>query len=1015
MRKLLWVVLAAVAFAQAPGGPVSDALALAHRGEYAPAIKQLEAAARAGDGEARLELGRLLLATGKKKEAADEFVAMVEDFNTRKPADSESLTWAGAAGAYTGSAQQAIRILEMAEKADPSNVRALVESGRLFAQKYQTGDAERELKAALKLDRRNTDAWLALAQVAFAAFRFDDTKRFVQRLLELDASRYEGRLLLARVYLQEDETHTRARAEIDLALTENPRDPEALSLLAAQQYLTANTTGFEEAAARALAVNPACAPAFEETARILARARRRREAEPLFRRALAVDADHVPSLRGLGKLMLDIGRETAGRELLERASKLDAFLVPVVNLLKTLDVMDDEMVWAGRGDLLFRYHPWRDAALQTRLPAFAESCMKTLGAAPGFSGGPMPVPTWELIEVFPEHKWFSARLVGVNWNGPVGACEGNIVVLDPPNALGGDAGCRQVMQHELAHSFHIVATDGQLPNWFTEGFATYEEAAGRAYLWDRALARAHRLGALHAFDTLNQGFLSPRDPGDWLLSYVQAELAIERIVERCGPLAPVRMLQAYSRGLKTPEVIHQTLGLEPAKLAADLEEHWKTEAAASLAWPTYYPNDLMVLQKKYKSTGAPSDGAELARALLQGGLAPACRKVLETALGQDANCAPALAVAGDLAFRTKDCDKAAELLSRALKLAPSDYGTQALAARVEARLGHHDAALKLARAAIAVLPRGPSPYETLAEIARAKKDAALLKESLEAWSRVSDASVAPRVERARIALDEKSPKEALAMLEAAAEIDPVDAELNQALAQTYEALGRPGDARHAWRDSLAARWLGGIDGTPPATTVTRVAAEARDGDSPRAQGAADVLGLLDEPESLRELGQLAKQAAGHVALRAAIGLGRRGQDSAMSGLLRGLECIDCAGEAARALSALTGRPEERSTSVWRNWWEAHRSGSAPEWLEESLGGAGYPLGGTRDRPRQAVLVVALEDRRWYIRLGALAELKRLTGKAFGTGAFGPEGDREAALGRARVEAVERWKLWLRES
>ncbi|MBI2945573.1 MAG: tetratricopeptide repeat protein [Candidatus Wallbacteria bacterium] len=1004
---LCWSALAA-------DSVVASALAQARAGRYEEAIRALEPAAAAGDGEAKLERGRLLLEVGRRKEAIEAFVGLVEDFNARKPADSASLTWAGAAGAYTGSAQQAIRILEMAQKADPQNARAFLEAGLLFARSYQSGDAERELKAALALTPSDPAALTALARVQFDCFRADEMKKTAAKALAADPGRYEARLLLARVMLQEEETETRARAELEAALAVNPRSPETLSLLAAQEYLAGSPAGFESTAARALAVDPTRAAAFQETAQILARARRRQEAEPLFRRALELDGEHVPSLKGLAKLLLDTGRESAGRRLLERATKLDPFLVPAVNLLKTLDVADEEMAWTGRGNLVFRYHPWRDAALQTRLPAFAEACMKTLGAAPGFSAGAMAVPTWVLIEVFPEHKWFSARLVGLPWNGPVGACEGNIVLLDPPRALGDEMGFKQVMQHELAHAFHLTATGARVPNWFTEGFATFEEATNRPYTWDRILARAHRVGALRTFDTLNQGFLSPRGPGDWMLAYIQAELALEHLVEKYGPQAPVRMLQAYAQGLKAQDAIRQALSVDPARLARDIEETWRREAAASTAPPAYEPEDLPVLQEIYKKTRSPADAAEVARALAQGGLVEHCERLLARILTRAPDCVPALVVAGELALRTGDAAGAVGHLRGAAKLAPDDALVAAQLARAELAHGEPARAEKLARSAARAGLRGPLAHETLAAVARAKQDRTLLEESLEALGRAKDGDVVCRVELARLAMARKDLRRAFEILEEAALVDPVDAGLNEALADAHTAAGNPGEARRGHRDALAAKILGGVDGTPPETSVLAIVEVTRSGDGPRAQGACDLLGLLSDPTSLAKLEELAAGAGAHVKLRAAIALGSRGSGDAVDGLIEGLGCSDCEREAIRALSELTARPEERSAEKWAGWRAAHRSADPAAWLEEAAGPLGYPLKGAAGKERLAVLVVALDDARWYIRTAALAELGRLTGRRFGTGAFGPEGDSEPGLGLARREALERWKIWLEE-
>jgi tetratricopeptide (TPR) repeat protein len=1008
--------LDAVAWAADEG--VAGAMAAARRGRYEEALTALDGLVQAGGpdcGEARLELARLLWRLGRRQQALGHFTFLVDDHNARKPTAPESLTWAGAAGAYTGSSQQAIRILELAQKADPDDVRPFVEAGNLFLDKFQTVDAAREFDKVLQMDPENADALLGQARVAFGEYRFDEMKRWGERALKADPFRYEVHRLRARVLLLEDETSKAARAELEAALSLNPFDPDTLALMAAVEYLAGAQPRFNEMAARALKVNPLCAAAYQEAAEVLRRLRRRREAETLFLRALQVDPEHVPSLDSLGGLLLAEGREVEGRALLEQVYRMDPFRVPVVNLLKTLDLMDEEFVTGASGAVLYRYHPWRDAALQTALPEFAVASLRTLGAAPGFSTGALPTATDVLVEVLPEHRWFSARLVGVPWNGPVGACQGRLVILDSSRQVSGQMSWRQVMHHELAHAEHLAATEGRLPNWFTEGLAVYQEGTPRPMLWDQLLARARRMGQLLPFDGLNRGFLSPRNPGDWTLAYCQAELVIEFVVQRFGPLAPWKMLQAYARGLKGGEVFREALGLEPARFAEEVEAHWEREAAAVPVTPVYYPGDAKRLEERLAQSGAPAEAAELARALLQLGDAAGCGRVLREALNTEATDPDCLGVAGLLYLERKLASRAVSCLEKAASGRPGNPELRTALARARLEAGDTAGAVVAARESAALYRRDPEPVRMLVVAARRSKDTTGLKDALEQLRTFDPAAVDCRVELATLALARKQPAEALLLLDEARDLDPCGEAVCAARARVFEALGKTAEARGASRDRLSARFLAGLDGTPPVTTVQALEAEARAGDGPGPQGAADLLSLLPDPASLEVLRKLSTAGTPEVAHRAAIGLGRRGDGEAATVLVKALDCSDCRAEAQAALAGLAARPPDGLPGGWKSWLESHRSGSPTGWLEEAAQPLGVPLRGSSGKPRQAALLLLLDDSRWYVRVAALAEFHRLTGKAFGRGTFGPEGDSEPALARARREALARWTQWLKEN
>ncbi len=1013
-----------------PASRLDAALSEARRGNYEIGIDALEARVKAQPdrGQARLELGRLLLLVGRQEEALAHFSRIVQDYNERGPRDSESLTWAGAAGAYTGSAQQSIRILEMAQQADPSNSRAFLESGRLFASKYQTGDADRDLQRALALAPGDPEIVLWLARVRFAQYRFDEMQHLVNEVLAKHPERYEARLLKARVSLLQDEDLSSSRQDLNRSLAVNPRDPETLSLLAALEYLeappleAASSAGkaipapprsFEIAASRALAVNPIHAAAYAETAEVLTRTRRHAESERLFRRALKVDADHVPSLTGLGRLMLRDARESEGRDLLERASKLDPYQVPTINQLKILDYMDEEFVYAARGQTLFRVHPWRNPDVLDRLPDHAAQSRLSLASAPGFSGPGQKQPGVLTLEVFPEHRWFEARLSGVPWNGPVGACLGRLIVLDSPATVR-STNWRKIVQHELAHAYHLAAASGRLPNWFTEGLASFQEGSTRPLSWDSLLVRAVALNQLLPFERLNEGFLSPRNAADWQLAYCQSELAIEYLVQTHGPGAPAQLLQAYARGLRGARAIQEALGVDASRLAAAVTRYWRREASRIPLPPASLPDDVPLLKAKYARSGSVEDGLALAQCQMQLGLMAEARRLLQHLVTSNPESPRGQALAGELLLSRGRVASAISRLERALRLSPEDHQTRVALARALIRKGDDGRALSLLRSTLESYDRDPAVQDLILEIGRKRRDRSLMTEALEARVSIDPGDLRGRIGLARIAIEDGHVQKALEQLELGAEIDSGDPELCRLMGKLKAERGDLDGSRRAYQHELASKYLASFDRTPPSTTVQKLSRIAGQSGDSRSEAAVDLLGRVGGASSAALLSGHLKSPFETIRHRAAMALGALGEPTSVPQLIAAIDCSRCAAEARRTLGSLTARDSTGEPDSWRRWWSQERTRGPRKWLLAALRQARYPVDRATDKPTwQALLVVALEDSRWYIREGALGELKRETGVSFGAGAFGPEGDDGPALEQARREALGRWKRWLR--
>lgn len=81
-------------------------------------------------------------------------------------------------------------------------------------------------------------------------------------------------------------------------------------------------------------------------------------------------------------------------------------------------------------------------------------------------------PTPLRIEVFADTHDFSVRTIGVPSLGAVGVCFGRLITALGP--YGGTHNFNQVIWHELAHVYAVQLSKGRVPRWFTEGLSEWE-------------------------------------------------------------------------------------------------------------------------------------------------------------------------------------------------------------------------------------------------------------------------------------------------------------------------------------------------------------------------------------------------------------------------------------------------------------------------------------------------------------------------------------------------------------
>ena len=159
--------------------------------------------------------------------------------------------------------------------------------------------------------------------------------------------------------------------------------------------------------------------------------------------------------------------------------------------------------------------------------------------------------------MFPRHDDFAVRNLGLpGMICALGACFGRVVTLDSPRARPpGDFKWRATLWHEIAHVITLQMSKQRVPRWLTEGVSVYEEQRARA-AWGRdqelMFARALNDGEVLSLRDLNGGFSKPETIS---LSYFQASILVEHIVDVHGDRVLNQLITAYGDGLETEEAL----------------------------------------------------------------------------------------------------------------------------------------------------------------------------------------------------------------------------------------------------------------------------------------------------------------------------------------------------------------------------------------------------------------------------------------------------------------------------
>ncbi|MFO0879116.1 MAG: tetratricopeptide repeat protein [Gemmataceae bacterium] len=774
------------------------------RGRWDEALKSADAALAVRENHlpARWVRTQLLRDRGDIKEADGELKRIMRLYgdvvNTpNEIKDPELLTLVGLATAeharWNGLDDEFQAVLDDlygdAIKFDANYWPAELHAGLLLLEKYKRGEALDAFDKALKLNPSSSEALTARGLVALGRFEMKDAESFAERALKFNPHLPEALRLRADIHLATGDFPA-ALKELERARKIAPRDARTLARIAATFHLQGKKKEFDAVVAEAESFDRKPSTFWFELADRLEERRRYDIAEQGYQKARKLRPELSGPLNGLGMLYMRLGKEAEAAELLERGFKADRFNVRVLNMrrvLKHLDTYKD----VKTKHFIVKHDPKRDAALARYVADYLEQVYDDLAKKFDYRPeGPI------LVEIFRTHDMFSGRTVALPDLHTIGACTGRVVTMVSPNekTATGEAARKpfnwgRVVRHELVHIFNLAQTNYLVPHWFTEGLAVNNEGFPRPPSWNQLLIERVAADRLLNLDTIDLGFIRPRDPLEWQQAYAQAQLYVEYIEKTHGPASIGGLLAAFARGVSVPDALQQVCKVDKATF----EKGYRTyldEVVQKLRGnrPVEKRRTLEQLQADYKKDPRDADlCAELALRLVTTRRTEA-RKYAEEALERNRTHPKALYVLALLARRAADTKQERAYLEKALDPKNPDLRVARALGKLYYDAGEFDRAVETLEAA-----RKADPFdrETLVDLTRAyaqlkqpKKLAAALKDLVPMDADDFDR----RLRLARLLADESDHAGAAQYAREALEIDITSKDARKILFQALDTL-----------------------------------------------------------------------------------------------------------------------------------------------------------------------------------------------------------------------------------
>jgi tetratricopeptide (TPR) repeat protein len=484
------------------------------------------------------------------------------------------------------------------------------------------------------------------------------------------------------------------------------------------------------------------------------------------------------------------GEEKEARDWLETGFKGDPFNMRAYNQLTFLDSLDTYATLKSE-HFVFRYRAASDSALVPLLQRSLEAIYREETDKHAWTP---TKPT--VVEIAPSHDLFSARVAGMAWiEGIPAVCFGDVIAMDSPRTLAGQANWEEILRHEFGHVLALGMTKKRVPHWFTEGLSVTLERYPRGPIWDENLAAAYEDGELLGVDSLTIGFTRPTSHTQRLLAYHESYLIVADLIARHGWDSVPAILRAIGKGQSFPEALNQATHESYAAFKARSMQVVREKAAQVPVWPA--PDRGRVLRLQNQLQARPKDPVvleHLARAMFQAGMKDELPEVLKTLREVSPDNALAPGILGLMELGAKATDQARADLLQAAQKGSKDIPVLSALADQELALGDTTSALSRYERVLELYPEYTPARRARAELlnAEGKSDAARQEYRilLQKDGTAGDAALA----LARLDLVHEDGKDASAALDYALEVLPLDANVLALQAQAYVLLHRSKDA-----------------------------------------------------------------------------------------------------------------------------------------------------------------------------------------------------------------------------
>ncbi|MFC1563390.1 tetratricopeptide repeat protein [candidate division KSB1 bacterium] len=487
----------------------------------------------------QIDLAGLYEKTGRRTQAFGIYSWVYNQYKADAFRTPKLLMLSAISAARLGEFHDANSILIIANRLDEEDIDVLYKRAELFREKYDNAYADELYEKAAVINPHRSDIWVGMAKSTPSLTMKEE---FARNALSENPNDVDAMSVLAELYII-DGKFDEAQEMLDNALTINPSFMTALGHRASVYYLTEDMEDFARIEREASRINTFCSDFYVTVGKNLVFRFLYEDAVEMGYEAVGINRNDSEALSLLGTNLLRVGRIRDAYNYINLGFNRDPFNLFAANTLNLLDSFKDfESYESDNFELII--HKSEGGVLAQKILNYAEECLDSLSLRYAYK------PEGKIIlEAYNDKDDFAVRVTELPSAPLLGVCFGDLIAFTTPNAHEGDNyNWARTLWHEMGHVMALGMSAHRVPRWFTEGLSVYEEKKARprwARNMDLELFYAHDKELLLPLDKFNEGFTRPKFIAQIGLSYYQASKVIEFIVDNYGWDAITGMLLEF--------------------------------------------------------------------------------------------------------------------------------------------------------------------------------------------------------------------------------------------------------------------------------------------------------------------------------------------------------------------------------------------------------------------------------------------------------------------------------------